>query len=141
MGLAEQPQFTIVLFQLPDGRYVLQRRTKDAPYAPGRLGIFGGRVEEGETPNECIKRELKEETNLDIAAIELRQKTEFIIPSSEDFDRPRYFFLYEAKLSNLDFEVYEGDGAEAYALEELRQRDDLVYPAQYVIGKYFSSVH
>lgn len=31
--------FTIILFKLPDERIALQRRTKDAPYAPDKLAI------------------------------------------------------------------------------------------------------
>ena len=52
-------KFTLILFKLPDGRVVLQRRTKDAPYGAGLLGIFGGWVEEGETTDECLIREIK----------------------------------------------------------------------------------
>jgi hypothetical protein len=34
---------------------------------------------------------------------------------------------------NLDFEVYEGDGAEAFSLDEVKERDDLTSSAQYLV--------
>jgi mutator protein MutT len=39
----------------------LQKRTKDAPVAPGVFGIFGGQIEEGEDPETALLREVREE--------------------------------------------------------------------------------
>lgn len=39
----------------------LQKRTKDAKRLPDHLGFSGGGVEEGETPEEALVREIKEE--------------------------------------------------------------------------------
>jgi 8-oxo-dGTP pyrophosphatase MutT (NUDIX family) len=47
------------------GRLLLQRRD-DIPgllYA-GQIGLFGGHREDGETPLDCVRRELEEETGL-----------------------------------------------------------------------------
>lgn len=124
-------KFTIILFKLPDGRVVLQRRTKDAPYGAGMLGIFGGWVEEGETVDECLIREIKEETSLDTDALNIRPITDFVIPSSNDFNKDRHFYLYEGDVENLDFSVYEGDGAEAFTVHEAISRPDLLVSARY----------
>ncbi len=99
----------------------MQRRTKDAPYAPGKLGIFGGWVEESETVDECPRRELKEETSLDIETF----MKDFIVPASQDFALYRHFYLYEAVINDLNFEVYEGDGAEVYTVEAIKRRTGL----------------
>ena len=133
VNMNDTPSFTIILFILPDKRIVLQRRTKDAPYAAGKLGIFGGWVEEGETPDECLIREIKEETSLDAAKLNVQSITDFILPKNEDFDRDRHFYLYYAHIDNLSFEVYEGDGAEAFGLSELRSRIDLTGSAVYTL--------
>ena len=124
-------KFTLILFKLPDGRVVLQRRTKDAPYGAGLLGIFGGWVEEGETVDECLIREVKEETSLNTDDLGIKSITDFVIPASKDFDKDRHFYLYEGSVDNLDFEVYEGDGAEAFTLSELIERNDLTASARY----------
>jgi len=41
----------------------LQKRTKDAKNYPDMFGFFGGHIEEGESPEEAFKREIKEELN------------------------------------------------------------------------------
>lgn len=41
----------------------LQKRDKTAKRAPGMLGLFGGGIEEGETPESALIREIKEELN------------------------------------------------------------------------------
>lgn len=129
--MSEPQKFAVILFQLPNGEVVLQRRTEDAPFAPGKLGIFGGWVEEGESPGECIIREIEEETSLSIDKLEPQLLRDFIVPASEDFDKDRHFFLYSVPLLDLDFEVYEGQGAEAFSLDELKARDDLTGSASF----------
>lgn len=125
-------KFTIILFKLPDGRVVLQRRTKDAPYGAGLLGIFGGWVEEGETVDECLIREIKEETSLNTDDLGIKFICNFVIPATEDFDKDRHFYLYKGDIKSLDFEVYEGDGAEVFNVSELNERSDLTKSAKYV---------
>ena len=129
----DNPCFTIILFILPDKRMVLQRRTKDAPYAPGKLGIFGGYVEEGETPDECLLREIKEEVSLAVEDLDIKSVTDFILPKNQDFDRDRHFYLYYTHIPTIDFEVYEGDGAEAFTIAELQLRQDLTGSALYTL--------
>jgi 8-oxo-dGTP pyrophosphatase MutT (NUDIX family) len=129
------PEFTIILFVLPDGRLVLQRRTKDAPYAPGLLGIFGGGVEKGETPDECLIRELKEEVDLDTDKLVIESITDFVIPANKAFPKGRRFYLYKTSIENMDFDIYEGERAEAYSINELKKRHDLSDSAQHTFNK------
>lgn len=136
MGIMQK--LTLILFRLPDGKVILQRRTKDAPYGAGLLGIFGGWVEKGETVDECLTREIKEETSLDVSDLPIKPINDFIIPAGKDFDRDRHFYLYEAKVSSLDFEVYEGDGAESYSFSEIKERDDLTASARYVFEHIYN---
>jgi 8-oxo-dGTP pyrophosphatase MutT (NUDIX family) len=59
------------LLVLEDGRYVLQLRDDiEGIFYPGHWGCFGGAVERGETPREALRRELKEELELEVAAFE-----------------------------------------------------------------------
>ena len=44
---------------------------------PGRWGIFGGGIKKGESPEQAIQRELKEELELEINKIDLILETEF----------------------------------------------------------------
>lgn len=136
----EIKEIAIILFKLPDGRIVLQRRTKDAPYAPGKLGIFGGWVEPGEVVGECMTREIKEETSLDIAKLNLKQITDFVIPKGADFPEDRRFYLFTGDIDSLDFEVYEGDRAEAITLDDANNLDDLAGSAVYTFRHVLPTV-
>ena len=133
------PQFAIIFLRLPDGRFVLQRRTNDASYGPGKIGLFGGWVEKGETSYECMLRELAEETSLEVAALDIEFVTEFSIPAGEDFARERHFSLYAADISDMDFTVYEGTRAEAYTLQELGERSDLIVSAYCALTRLLSN--
>jgi 8-oxo-dGTP pyrophosphatase MutT (NUDIX family) len=126
-------KFTSILFVLPDGRLILQRRTNDAPYGPGLLGLFGGKVEIGETFDECLRREVVEETNLSPNELNIELIGDFTLPKSKDFNEMRHFYLFKSEVMDLNFEVYEGTGSEAYTVDELKHRTDLIISAQYVI--------
>ncbi len=118
-------KFTAVLLTLDDGRLVVQRRTADAPYAPGLLGAFGGWVEADETVDASMLRELSEETSLDVSTLDPKLVAECLIEASDDFPEARYFYIYKVAIPNMDFAVYEGDRAETYALSDLLSRTDL----------------
>ena len=49
-----------------DGKFLIARRKKRGPFQ-GMWEFPGGRVEEGETPEECVCREAAEELGIDIS--------------------------------------------------------------------------
>lgn len=55
------PKFVCAILEDGEGRLLLESRPDDARLAAGRLTCFGGRREAGETPEECLRRELREE--------------------------------------------------------------------------------
>lgn len=50
-------------------RVLILKRGPTAPWEPNRWSLVGGMVEDGENPEEALKREVKEETSLDIWTI------------------------------------------------------------------------
>lgn len=62
------PQFgdaAVAIIVLTDGRYLMQLRDdKPGIFYPNHWGLFGGGIEEGETPEAALYRELHEELNL-----------------------------------------------------------------------------
>ena len=55
----------ILLFD-KEKRFLLQQRTDDAPTYPGEFSFFGGKIEEGETPEAAIRRECIEELGYEL---------------------------------------------------------------------------
>jgi 8-oxo-dGTP pyrophosphatase MutT (NUDIX family) len=48
------------------GKVLLVRKSRDDPYQPGKWELPGGRLMVGESPDEALIREVREETGLDI---------------------------------------------------------------------------
>jgi 8-oxo-dGTP diphosphatase len=61
--------FACDMILIEDGKVLLIRRGRE-PFK-GQWAIPGGRIEENETVEQCLKREMKEETNLDVEPIRL----------------------------------------------------------------------
>lgn len=84
-----------------EGRLFLMRSHK----WKGRYVIPGGHIELGETMEQALRREVKEETNLDIHDIEFVCFQEFIY--DDRFWQPRHFifFDYAAKTDTTDVKL------------------------------------
>ncbi len=54
-------RFSIALIERDGGELLLLRRAEDRVFAPGRWGFPAGHIEAGETPVDCIHREIAEE--------------------------------------------------------------------------------
>lgn len=50
----------------PDGRYLITKRSEDKSWAPGHWEVSGGGVMAGEESRDAVRREVLEETGLDI---------------------------------------------------------------------------
>ena len=94
-------ELTTLCYIEKDGQYLMLHRTKkkNDPSHDLWLGI-GGHFERGESPEECILREVKEETGLTLTDYRLRG-----IVSFSDNDWYEYMFLYSAY-------AYEGEMTE-----------------------------
>ena len=92
-GYKVEPELTTMCYIERDEEYLMLHRTKkqNDPNHDLWLGI-GGHFENGETPGECIKREVKEETGLTLIEPELRGMVTF-----SDGDWHEYMFLYTAR--------------------------------------------
>ena len=54
-----------------DSTYLFQKRTADAANLPGKISIFGGNIEQGESVHTALVRELKEELELEITPLQI----------------------------------------------------------------------
>lgn len=55
------------VLQRPDGRYLITRRRLDKEWAPGHWEVPGGGVSAGESSQEAVIREIREETGIDVS--------------------------------------------------------------------------
>ncbi len=64
----EQPHTVIAVILEKDGRYLFTKRSEHEDPAPGYWAPVCGRVEPGESQEEAVKREVKEEVDLEVSA-------------------------------------------------------------------------
>lgn len=129
-------EISIVQLILPDGRIVLQRRDNNARINPGLLGFFGGHVEDGETPEVALRREISEETSLDTTELMLEYLANEILPHPNDNTSKIKVHFYKTYIESDNFEVFEGQQAESYSVSEMRERQDLSPNVIYLIDHF-----
>lgn len=54
----------------PDGTFLITKRVMTKAWAPGAWEVSGGAAQAGETSEEAVRREVKEETGLDVSLAE-----------------------------------------------------------------------
>ena len=74
-----------------DGRVLIVRRGTEP--LRGCWSIPGGTLEIGETIEEGVRREMREETGLEVRVLDLVEVWERIIPSDRGGRQPRYHFV------------------------------------------------
>lgn len=94
-----QPQLTTLCYIEKDDRYLMLHRVKKQhdENAGKYIGV-GGHFEEGESPEECLRREVFEETGLTLAECRFRGIVTFV---SDEWGT-EYMFLYTATAAPTD---------------------------------------
>jgi 8-oxo-dGTP diphosphatase len=70
--MKDWPEYACAILEDGKGRLLLESRPGHARFAAGKLTCFGGRREDGESPEQCLRRELREELNWEPAEVEKR---------------------------------------------------------------------
>jgi 8-oxo-dGTP pyrophosphatase MutT (NUDIX family) len=70
--MVDWPKYVCAILEDAQGRLLLESRPDDARLAAGRLTCFGGRREAAESPEECLRRELREELSWEPRTLEKR---------------------------------------------------------------------
>jgi len=97
-------------------RILLQHRKEDAERLPGYWGFFGGGIDEGETPEEAVRRETKEELNYELGNPKLVMVQEF---KGKHHDGTKYVFVEKYNPSK-KLTLYEGQGMKWVLLNETK---------------------
>ena len=113
--------FVGVIMHKDGGVYLQRRDSKPGLSYSGRLAVFGGSVEDGESNIEAAVRELAEETSLGATADDLVLFGEYDLPADEpEGIPPRHYVVFSHELQVDDFEVYEGVGYEIFSFDQIR---------------------
>jgi 8-oxo-dGTP diphosphatase len=106
------PAASKIILTNKENKVLLQLRSKNHSH-PGSWALFGGHIEDSETPEEALIREIKEEINYLITDYQLIKETVV-----EDFGKVFWFHgIIDAKLPELT--LNEGDDFNFFTYEEL----------------------
>ena len=100
----------------------------DIPYS-NMWDIPGGHVDDGETPEQCIVREMKEEMDLDLEEFQLLSVMEFI-------DRVEYTFWKKANLDIEKINLHEGQKLKWFTESEVKNTT-LAYGFNEIVDDFF----
>jgi 8-oxo-dGTP diphosphatase len=106
---------------LDDGRYLLQLRDdKPGIFFPAHWGLFGGAVEPGELPADALRRELKEELDLAVAAPRQLSRFAFdLMPMGLPQIYREYFEVRLPAASMSSLRLGEGEAFEAFTRSQM----------------------
>jgi len=124
---------TSIIF-VNDKRQILLFLRDDKPGLPYRnmWDIPGGHVEDGETPEQCIVREMKEEMDLTFDSFELFSVKEFT-------DRIEYTFWKKANLDIEKVNLHEGQQLKWFTEPEAKNTK-LAYGFNEIVDDFFKNV-
>ncbi len=109
---------TALLFDGNNKLLIYLRDDKPGISFPGYWDLFGGRVEPGETPEQALVRELKEELNIDVEQFEL-YKT-FYSPTEAN-PNTKFVYVVHIKEAAANLILYEGQYLKGIGLAERHQ--------------------
>jgi 8-oxo-dGTP pyrophosphatase MutT (NUDIX family) len=102
------PRIAVVFLVDPRGRVLLQHRDGQAPRAANQWGMVGGHVEDGEDFDSAMRREILEETGIEIGSedLVLWQAQEFEYSDGHRSD----YRVYAGRVDLTDDDIVVGEG-------------------------------
>lgn len=107
----------VILLYNKENKILFQHRTDDAPSLPGCWAFFGGGIEDGETPEEGIVRETKEELGYTLGTVSPVYVQDFLRDPEDPAYSKKYIFVepYDETQSII---LGEGQGYAWYKISE-----------------------
>tara|TARA_Y100000034_G_scaffold75964_1_gene91232 strand:- start:91 stop:483 length:393 start_codon:yes stop_codon:yes gene_type:complete len=105
-----------------EGKFLLQLRDDtEKIHHPNKWGLFGGHIENGETPIDAAIREIKEELEINLDKKLVKKIHEF---SNEE--REMFIFRSPLKEKLSEIKLNEGQDMKLFSKEEISEMDNLV---------------
>lgn len=124
------------------GKYLFPLRdNKPTILNPNMYGLLGGGIEKNEKPIEALKREIQEESNIDIYNIEeLGNKIVTHIFIKDGYEQPTkgklFIFLAQTDAALNEIKLYEGQRLEYFTIEEALNQSKLAPAIREAIDEY-----
>lgn len=113
------PELTTLCYIEQDGKYLMLHRTKKQNDFNQNLWLgLGGHIETGESPEECVVREVKEESGLELTDYKFRGMVTF-----SDSNVYEYMFLFTA--DKFSGEITDSDEGELQWTEKEKVLNEL----------------
>jgi mutator protein MutT len=134
--LADRPVVTVgALVQNPRGEVLLVRTHKWR----GRLGLPGGKIERGETQEQALRRELREETGLEVRHIRFLLAQDCI--DSPEFHQPAHMLLlnYHCRTESCEVRLNDEAQGHVWALPRDALALDLNQPTRTLLVRFLET--
>ena len=115
---------SLIIFFDRNGKILLQNRKSMSKHGE-EWGYFGGKIDSGESPEDAIVREIKEELEFDLKDFKfLKEYVAYakLLKTGEMAEIKHHVFLQIINLDDFDSMVlHEGDGMSWFSIEEAKK--------------------
>ena len=122
----------IILFNSDNKILLVLRDNKDSIPFPNTWNLLGGFLENSESPEECIRREIREEIDLELGNINFFQQYTV-------YDREHYIFWKHIDLDLKQIQLNEGQRLAYFSKDEL-DKHELAFQCNDILNDFFSQV-
>lgn len=124
-----------------DQKYLVQLRSqKPGVYYPGFWGLFGGGVDEGETPEAALHREIREELGAGVLSIEYFTEFTFDFASRRSLPLYRRFYTVNIDREGIEnIQLGEGQDARLFTGRELFAQPRIVPYDAFALWMHFTA--
>ena len=111
-------EIAAIIFENDNGEFLLYLRdNKPGIPFPQHWDLFGGHVEEGETPEEALIREVKEELNYDLKDYHFFKK--YICTEGDAYPNVKYIYSGKFNIPVDEITLFEGERPQYFSREEI----------------------